>query len=243
MEKELTLSEKLKLPKMNLQLFADDDGEGKKNTSGSNADGKNESDSAKEGNNSAGDSSSNSGQESEPEKKFSQADLDKAIKDRLARENKKFQKQIDDLKKQFTAGGDSEGNADAGGNQDDQSSANDQSARLLAAANLRLVEATATTEAVKLGADPKFIADVVKLANLSDIEIGENGEIDSAKISKAIDEVLKRVPAFKTTVENGGGFKIGGDGSGGQSNPNSWGKKDSKQVDNTKRWNRTNRNW
>lgn len=176
------------------------------------------------------------GQQGE-DKKFTQADLDKAIQDRLKRENKKYEKQLEDLKKQFTAGGDGEGNANAEGQQEDP-----KAAALLAQANQRLLEATATTEAVKLGVDPKYVGDVVRLANLSEVQIGEDGTLDSSKVSKAIDEVLKRLPMFKTTTEGAQGFVVGGSGkSNAPTGQGTWQKETTAAPQSIKRWNRTNR--
>lgn len=205
--------------KLNLQLFAE--GEGAAEGTGSQET----------------PGSEDKGQQGE-DKKFTQADLDKAIQDRLKRENKKYEKQLEDLKKQFTAGGDSEGNADAGGQKGEE---DNKAASILAQANQRLMEATATTEAVKLGVDPKYVGDVVRLANLSGIEIGEDGTLDSSKVSKAIDDVLKRLPMFKTTTEGAQGFVVGGSG---KSNPTAQGWKQPESASapqNTKRWNRQNR--
>lgn len=210
---------------MNLQLFAQE---------GDGSTGQNDEEMKKEGETSAEDKSSEKGQEED--KKFSQADMDKVVQERLNRENKKFQKQIDDLKKQFTAGGDSEGNADAGGKSEED---NTEVHKLIAIANQRLLEATALAEATKLGVDPKYVADVVKLADLGSVKIGENGEIDGGAVSSKIDEVLKRVPVFKQTTETTGGFKVGGDNSKGNSGSNSW--TSSKNTGDTKRWNRGNR--
>lgn len=209
------MEEKKGLFPLNLQMFADEGGAAEEGTdTGTGTEDKKDDQSQGE------------------DKKFTQADIDKAIKDRLAREKQKFQKQLDDLKKTAdTDGGDS-------GTEEVKTDVDDKSATLLAQANKRLLEATATTEAVKLGVDPKYVGDVVKLANLSAVEVGEDGDIDASKISKEIDEVLKRLPMLKTTAENAGGFKVGGDQSNKSKQSTSW--KPSGEA-NVKRWNRTNR--
>ena len=217
--------------KLNLQLFAQE-GDGSTGENGEIIEEKGET--------SAEDKSSEKGQEED--KKFSQADMDKVVQERLNRENKKFQKQIDDLKKQFTAGGDGEGNANAEGTQSNTEGNNDEVQKLIATANQRLLEATALAEATKLGVDPKYVADVVRLADLSTVEIGENGAIEGGAVSAKIDEVLKRVPVFKQTAENSGGFKIGGDNSKKQSGGNSWNNSNTNSGPGTvKRWNKGNR--
>ncbi len=189
----------------------------------------------------AGDNKSNGDGQKPPEKTHTQADVDKAVSDRLAREKKKYEKMVDDLKKQL--GGDS-GNAGQAGtdgqqgtnNTDANAQAAAQAQALITAANQRLVQAAAITEAVKLGVDPKYTADAVKLADLSKIEVKEDGTMDTGAISKALDEVIKRVPVFKMNVDTAGGFKIGGEGQQQQSNNNGWTNPAAGQ--NTKRWNR-----
>jgi hypothetical protein len=113
--------------------------------------------------------------------------------------------------------------------------------KLIATANQRLVEAAARSEAIGLGIDPKYIADAVRLADLSKIEVGETGDIDAKLIAKALDDVIKRVPVFKMTQENSGGFRVGGQQ---QNPPNSSGWQNN-QVQGTqiagKSWNRQNR--
>lgn len=145
----------------------------------------------------------------EPPKTHTQADVDKAVKERLKREKENHAKAIDELKKKITPP--DPNNPETPPETSTQSDPIAQQAQtMLAAANQRLVEATATTEAVKLGADPKYVTDVVKLADMSKIEVKEDGTIDAAAIAKAIDDVLKRIPNFKTSQDAQGGFKVGG---------------------------------
>ena len=121
-----------------------------------------------------------------------------------------------------------------------------QAQQLIAQANQRLVEATAQTEAVKLGVDPKYIADAVKLCDLSKIAVGEDGSVDANLVSKALDEVLKRVPVFKVTADSAGGFRVGGQGMPAPS-ANGWGNNQNQSQGQTqgmpapKSWNRQNR--
>lgn len=182
----------------------------------------------------------------EGDKTFTQADVDAAIKDRLAREKKKtdgaigkLQKQLDELSGKSDG---KEGENSGGENNDAITKAN----ALLASANLRILGATATTEAVKLGVDPKYVADAVRLADLSNIEVGEDGKVDEAAVSKALDAVLKRMPVLKGNSggdgQQGGGFRVGGEGGKGKQNENGWknNQQNSSQQEQPtgKRWNR-----
>lgn len=78
-----------------------------------------------------------------------------------------------------------------------------------------VVEHYATLEAFKLGVGVEKIPYLLKMADLNDVMNAE-GAADTKKISEALGEVLKAVPALKDDVENKNGFrKIGGDGSNG----------------------------
>jgi methionyl-tRNA synthetase len=214
---------------MNLQLFAEEGTGGEEQNGGSGEGNKDES-----GKESGSGNKSEEGTKNEPEKKFTQSDMDRAIKDRLAREKKNFEKRLDELKKQFTAGGDGEGNANAEAQQSNEEVLKAQQA--LQVANKRLIDASAITEAIKLGVDPKYTADVVRLADLSKVEVKKDGTFDTGAIAKAINEVIERVPVFKASTENKqGGFKVGGEGQKQQNSNNGWNKQESGQQ---KRWNK-----
>lgn len=173
------------------------------------------------------------------DKSFTQADVDKLIKDRLSRESKKYDKMIADIKK--TVIGDS-GEGQGGDGQGTEGDKGINPATLAAqqalqTANKRLIDATAQAEAMKLGVDPKYVADAVKLADLAKIEVGDDGAIDSAAIAKALDAVLKRMPALKSQAPEGGsGFKVGGQGS---NNTQGWKSTQTQQQGTTRKsWNR-----
>jgi hypothetical protein len=223
-----------------------DDGGSNGGGSASNADNGNSSKSDEGKNSPSGDKGGNSDNKNS-DKTHSQADVDKIVQKRVADEQKKHQKAIGDLKAQLDKLGNPEG-AGAGQAGQPQGTTIDPAAQqaaqqaqaVLTAANQRLVSATATTEAIKLGADPKYVADVVKLADLGNIEVKEDGSVDDGAIAKAVGEVLKRIPNFKMTTTNSGGFKVGGEG---QQNPkqNGWdNNQQSQQQQTTKKWNRFN---
>jgi len=75
------------------------------------------------------------------------------------------------------------------------------------------IDKQATLEAYNMGLDAKVVPHVLKLAEL-DKAVGEDGNINTEEIQKAIKKVLDDVPAFKGTNSDGnnniGGFKIGG---------------------------------
>lgn len=214
-----------KLLRYNLQYFAE--GGNGENPDGNN--GNSTSQNATNGNGAANTSSKEENANSAQEKTFTQAEVDKIVKERLKREREKMQKAL--------AG-------DEGQPQQQQTEGNPEGATAavtaqLELANQRLIQATGMTEAVKLGVDPKYTAHVIKLADFSKIVVGEDGTVDASAVAKAIEAVLKEVPMFKTTVETAGGFKVGGEG---QQQPNTNGWVTNQQTNqNVKPWNRVNR--
>lgn len=173
-----------------------------------------------------------------------QKQIDAAVKKRLKEEKIRNDRAFNDFKKSLSGEEGKEGKGDDGG--DNNSNGNDEATRkaeaLVAKANQTLIDSSAMTEAIKLGADPKHVSDAVRLADLSKIEVGEDGTIDTKEISKALDDVLKRVPAFKTQQQEGSsGFRVGGEGNQGNGNgqSNGWNKKQDQGTP-SKRWNRWN---
>lgn len=81
----------------------------------------------------------------------------------------------------------------------------------VAKANGRVITAEAKVQAVEAGADPKQLAYVLRLADLTDVKVGDDGEPDAKAIRKAIDKVLTDVPALKGatngTGKSGGTFE------------------------------------
>lgn len=71
-------------------------------------------------------------------------------------------------------------------------------------ANARVITAEAKVQAVEAGADPKQLAYVLRLVDLSDVKVDEAGEPDAKAIRKAIDKVLTDVPALKAAANGKG---------------------------------------
>lgn len=185
---------------------------------------------AQEGNNSSS-SAGNKG-----EKLFTQAELDAKIAERLARERKKYNQNNGTAQQQSTEEG-----APAGGTAtvevDVTEEARNQAAAIIAQANQRLIQAIAQSEATKLNINPDYIADAVRLADLSSVKVNDDGTVDSKSITDALEAVLKRMPVLKATTETPvGGFKVGGQG--GNNQPNGWANNNTKASGETKRWNK-----
>lgn len=174
------------------------------------------------------------------EKKFTQKDVDKIVKDRLARERKKAN---DDSNKDKDTNTDISADKDSKDSSGEGDKAQDNEVQMkLETAKAAVLMSTAQIEASKLDIDPNYISQVVKLADLSEIEIGDDMQPDVSAISKAIEQVLKDTPVFKRTENNSGGFKVGG--SGNNTNENLWGNKgkgkDTNNNQQVRRWNKFN---
>ena len=167
-------------------------------------------------------------------KTFTQAEVDAMIEKRLARERKKYQ-QGTPATAQATEGEGTDPVATTV-EVDVTEDARQQAANIIAQANQRLIAAIAQSEATKLNINPDYIADAVRLADLSAVKVNDDGTVDTKSITTALEAVLTRMPILKATTETPvGGFKVGGQGSGNQSN--GW-TNSHNTVSETKRWNK-----
>ena len=72
-------------------------------------------------------------------------------------------------------------------------------------ANQRAINAEARVTASTLGIKAERIPYALRLADLSGVEVDENGEPDAAAVKSALQAVLKNVPELKGTSTVGGG--------------------------------------
>ena len=153
---------------INLQLFADD---GAGAESGSDEGGDDEG---------TGDEEDGEEDESdEDEKKFSQKDIDEAVKKRLAREKRKWSRA-----QQKKTGEDEDGNGNAGGD--------DQETKELRKKAAKAEEMELKWTCLEHDVDKSCVDDVLALAR---VHMAKDEDLD---IEDAIDEVLKKYPSFKT---------------------------------------------
>lgn len=193
-----------------------------------------------QGNNTQSEGQTNNGtaQQNSGAKVYTQDEINAMIEKRLARERKKYQGQNTNN----TTTEQSTENPVTGTAQtveiDVTEDARTQAAAIIAQANQRLIQAIAQTEATKLNINPDYIADAVRLADLSTVKVGEDGTVDSKSIVTALEAVVNRMPVLKATTETpaGNGFKVGGQG-GTKSQTNGWGST-SKNSGEVKRWNK-----
>lgn len=171
------------------------------------------------------------------EKLFTQAELDAKIAERLARERKKYNQNNGAAQQNTNEGAPAtEGTPTTTVEVDVTEDARNQAAAIIAQANQRLIQAIAQSEATKLNINPDYIADAVRLADLSAVKVGDDGTVDTKSITAALEAVLTRMPVLKATNEApAGGFKVGGQGGNNQSN--GWTNNKTTSVE-AKRWNK-----
>ena len=173
-------------------------------------------------------------------KTFTQAEVDAMIEKRLARERKKYTQQGNNTAQestevQTTA---TEGAGTTQVEVDVTEDARQQAQAIIAQANQRLIQAIAQSEATKLNINPEYVADAVRLADLSAVKVNDDGTVDAKSITTALEAVLERMPVLKATTEApAGGFKVGGQG-GNNTQTNGWNSNASKNSGDTKRWNK-----
>lgn len=135
------------------------------------------------------------------EKTFTQAELDALIKDRLAREKKKYEGVDVEEYKRFKA--DAQKKADDEKTelqklQEKLSETEKTSKSVMQQANARLIKAEFKVLAKELGVE--YVDDAFKLADLSGIKVNENGEVEGIK------EIVEALVAEKPfLVKNKGG--------------------------------------
>jgi hypothetical protein len=143
-------------------------------------------------------------------KTFTQAELDAIIAKRLARERKQWEQQLEEEKKKAAM-------TEAERLKAEKEEAEKRAQAAQQTANQRLITAEAKIVAAELGVKPNRINHLLKLADLSGVEVDDKGNIDSKAIKTALETILADFPELKGT----GGGSVGGSGNpgGGKNDP------------------------
>lgn len=181
-----------------LQLFAADDGGAGGSDAGSDDNG---GTTGNGGHQNAGEPPTDGG------KTFTQEDLDRLIQQRLQRERKKWEQQLEEERKKAAM-------TEAERLKAEKEEAERRAQEAQASANQRLLQAEAKVVALELGVKADRIPYVLRLADLSDVEVGDDGNIDAKALRDAVEAVLRDLPELKAVAQppgpSGGDFNGGG---------------------------------
>src|SRR5690606_30749699 len=136
---------------------------------------------------------------------FTQEELDRLIQQRLQRERKKWEQQLEEERRKAQM-------TEAERLKAEKEEAERRAKEAEAAANQRLIQAEAKVVALELGIKPERVAYAIRLANLSDVEVGENGKVDTKALKAALEQVIKDIPELKgtsTPAKSGADFQGG----------------------------------
>jgi hypothetical protein len=144
----------------------------------------------------------------QPEPKFSQADLDRIIGERLASERAAWQKKLDDAAELA-------GKSETEKLQTQLEQANNRATETQQKAAQRVARTEAKIAAQSLDARPDRLDAILKQADLSKA-VRDDGEVDDAAVRTAVEAVLKDYPEWKksSTTSQSGGELNGGGGNG-----------------------------
>ena len=124
------------------------------------------------------------------QKSFSQADVDRVVSQRLAREQKSWETKLEERTKQANMTAEEKLKAAA-------QEAEGKGKAAIEAANGRLVHAEARIVASDLGVPAAKIPYLLKMADLSAAEVDDKGELNAKAVKQAIEAVLKDLPELK----------------------------------------------
>lgn len=138
-------------------------------------------------------------------KTFSQEEVDKIVDNRLKRDRKAREAELEAERKKAEMSETEKAKADK---EDADKKAKDAEVR----ANRRIIRAEAKVAALAAGVKAERIDYLLKLADLDGIEVGDDGEPDADAVKTAIESVLKDLPELVgTTATNNADEREKGD--------------------------------
>jgi len=120
-------------------------------------------------------------------KTITQEELDRIIQQRLQRERKKWEQQIEEERRKAAM-------TEAERLKAEKEEAERKAQEAQAAAHRRIIQAEAKAQALALGVRPERIEYALRLADLSEVDVGDDGEPDVAAIKAALEKVLNDLP-------------------------------------------------
>lgn len=127
------------------------------------------------------------------EKLFSQEDLDKIIQKRLARERKSWETQLEEEKKKASM-------SEAERLKAEKEEVEARLTALQTEHSKRLINAEAKLIATELGVKADKMKYLMKLVDLDEVTLDEEGNVDTEELTKSIQAVLDAIPELKGGV-------------------------------------------
>jgi len=128
-------------------------------------------------------------------KTITQEELDRIIQQRLQRERKKWEQQIEEERRKAAM-------TEAERLKAEKEEAERKAQEAQAAAHRRIIQAEAKAQALALGVRPDRLEYALRLADLSEVEVGDDGEPDAAAIKAALEKVLNDLPELKGALQH-----------------------------------------
>ena len=146
--------------------------------------------------------------------KTAQPDIDAIVQKRLGQARKAWQKEADDAAAKAKMTETEQAKAEKA---EAEKAAEDKSA----AADARVIRAEAKVASVAAGVKPDRAAAFLRILDLEDVELGDDGEPDAKAIAAAIKSTLADFPEFKGVAGGKGGASGGEHGGDPKSKPKS----------------------
>ena len=121
---------------------------------------------------------------------FTQEELEAKLAKRLARERRKWEQQLEEERKKAAM-------TEAERLRAEKEEAERRAQAAIEAANQRAIRAEARVQAAALGVRPERLDYVLRLLDLSEIEVGEDGTPDAGAIKQAVEQLLRDLPELK----------------------------------------------
>lgn len=152
---------------------------------------------------STGDVSTPDGSEPSPVYR-TQEDFDAAFEKRLAREKKKL---VKDLETAAAEEARKKSMSDTERLANEKAEAENKVKATVAAANERIVKAEARAIAAGLGVPGAKLPYITRLADFTEVDVDDDGEVDNGALTASINKVLKDIPELKASPAEAGDFQ------------------------------------
>ena len=120
------------------------------------------------------------------EKLFTQAELDEIMEKRIQRERKKFEKKLEEARQTETKQDTKDDNSE------EITKLND----IIKKQNQRIIKNESLKVAKEMNIADEFLNAAIDLANFNEIEVDNNGEVDTDDVKEVLQSVIDKYPSF-----------------------------------------------